>query len=113
MIRDECHFSVTLKSVHIGRSLDDHCICLTQVLPRLLAESAHLDLPRLQDPYLGGIHPACQYIFFVDIECNVSLNVSCILGPFHAKLLLVDWDVDFRVGVAGTDSGLACCAIPD
>ena len=100
---------------HIGGGFNHHCIALTQGLPGPLAKLADLDPTRQQHPFLPGIHPACQNIFFVNVQCNIALDGSCPCVYFHATLLLgiLDWDVDFWVRVAGTDSGLACLAIPE
>ena len=55
--------------------------------PLCFGAQAVARLPRLEDPRLGIIHPSVQYIFFVDVEFNVSLYLSCILESSHAKLL--------------------------
>jgi len=100
---------------HIRRGLNHHGITLTQVLPGPLPKLAEFDPAGWQDPFLPGVHAADIHVFLVNIQCNVSLNGSWPWIDFHATLLLVfvDWDVDFWVRVAATDSGLASRAFPD
>src|SRR3990170_519655 len=59
------------------------------------------------------IPPARTYSLWMSNAMYRSISLV-FWDPFMLNSFwFVDWDVDFWVEVAGTDSGLACCAIPD
>ena len=63
----------------IRGGLDHDRVPRTQIRRCPLLKFSDLDPPRLEGPFLDGIHPTCQHIFFVEVERDASFSLLSFL----------------------------------